>query len=218
MEGTWLIRAAAKRRGLDHRDRILIRVKGAPRPTDEVELVGRDLGFVRLWPESQYQQRTAHVGPDPLASDRDVPGRWHPTGRDEAITRLLARPDTVIGESLIDQSILAGVGNEYRNEIAFLLGANPWQPTRDVDPKQVVDLTARVMRANLHRQHRVFTGHDAAGQRHFVFLRQGEPCRRCHGPIKYSRIGGGDSSAHRQAGRDRAIWWCPQCQSGTPRL
>lgn len=215
MEGNWLLRPAGSGRSPDHRARLVVRVSGHRPGASEVELIGNELGFVRLWPASQYERRTKHLGPDPLAADWAIPGRWQPSGRDEAASRWQAQGEAPAAVSLLDQSILAGVGNEYRNELAFLLGINPWHPTSKVPAEQVVDLTHQVMSANLERSNRVFTGDNRLGRRHFVFLRGGEPCRNCSTTIRYGRIGGSDDITSPLAGQDRAIWWCPTCQ---PRI
>lgn len=213
MEGHWRIHPAGTAwRGPGHTARVIMRVEGAPDPTQEVELVGHELGMVKLWPASQYPQRTAHLGPDPLADDWDSPGRWQPSGRDESVARLEADGARTIGEAVIDQRILAGVGNEYRNELCFLLGVHPGSPATCVDPARPVDLAAHLMQTNRDGPLRVFTGVNRRGHNTWVFGRNRRPCRQCGSPIQKGTLGGALSVADHQAGQERIIWWCPTCQ------
>ncbi len=207
MEGTWRTHPVGQRWELPaHTARLVVRVSGG------VELVGHSLGLVELWPAAQFEARTAHLGPDPLADDWATAGRWAPTGRDEAVGRLLARPERAVGEALIDQRVLAGVGNEYRAEICFLRGVHPAAPIRVTDGEAAVDLAARVMLGNLDSPVRTFTGDHRPGHTSFVFGRKGRPCRRCGTPIASGTLGGGVSVADPRAGQERIIWWCPTCQ------
>lgn len=209
MDGTWRIHPAGTRWSLPaHTARVVIRVSGG------VELVGHDLGLIELWPAAQYASRTAHLGPDPLADDWSTAGRWAPTGRREAVRRLAeaAAAGRGIGEALLDQRIIAGVGNEYRAELCFLLGTHPATRADALDAEAVVDLVGRVMRGNLTSPVRTFTGDHRPGHTSFVFGRKGRPCRRCGTAIRGGTLGGADTVADPRAGQERVIWWCPACQ------
>ncbi|MEO7587908.1 MAG: Fpg/Nei family DNA glycosylase, partial [Arachnia sp.] len=153
-----------------------------------------------------------HLGPDPLDDDWDVPGRWDTPGRDEAETRLVAQGARSLGESMLDQRTLAGVGNVYCNELCFLLGAHPTSPASGVSASRAVDLAAQTMRANRHAPLRVFTGVNRPGHNTFVYGRAGQPCRRCGTPIRSGFLGGATSVADPRAGQERVMWWCPTCQ------
>lgn len=213
MEGTWRIHPAGTAWGVPgHTARVVFRVEGAPDPSQEVELVGHTLGMVGLWPASQYEQRTAHLGPDPLADDWDTAGRWEPCGRDEAVARLRAEGTRSIGEVVLDQRVLAGIGNEYRGELCFLLGVHPASPAGHVDPERTVDLAAHLMQSNRDGPLRVFTGVNRRGHNTWVFGRHRQPCRRCGTTIQKSTLGGATSVADPRAGQERIIWWCPTCQ------
>lgn len=213
MEGTWRIHpAGTERRGRGHTARIVVRVEGSPDPSQEVEMVGHELGMVALWPASQYPQRTAHLGPDPLANDWSAPGRWQPCGRDEAVARLRATGSRAIGEAVLDQRVLAGVGNEYRNELCFLLGTHPATPASHLDAARVVDLVAQLMQNNRDGPLRVFTGVNRRGHNTWVFGRNRQPCRRCGAVIRKDTLGGATSVADPRAGQERITWWCPSCQ------
>ncbi|MBB1484416.1 Fpg/Nei family DNA glycosylase [Tessaracoccus sp. MC1865] len=207
MDGTWRIHAVgAKWSAPAHTARLVIRVDGG------VELVGHWLGVVELWPAGEYDRRTAHLGPDVLASDWHSPGRWDPTGRDEAVRRVSSRPERTIGEALLDQRNLAGLGNEYRVEVCFLQGLHPTTSVALCDVPAVVDLAAKLMRGNLTNPVRTFTGIHRRGENTFVFGRRHRPCRRCGTLIEASELGGGRSVADADVDQQRVIWWCPTCQ------
>lgn len=210
MDGNWRIHAVGQRwRAPAHTARLVIRVDG-------VELVGHDLGLVELWPAKEYDRRTAYLGPDLLADDWLTAGRWLPTGRDEAVRRVSSVPERTIGEALLDQRNLAGIGNEYRAEVCFLRGLHPASLVANCDVPSIVDLAAKLMRGNLDSPVRTFTGVNRAGEDSFVFGRKHRPCRRCGTSIQSSDLGGAISLADAQAGQERVIWWCPSCQPLAP--
>ena len=163
-----------------------------------------------MWPVAEYGRRTGYLGPDLLADDWESSGRWHPTGRDEAVRRVLSRPERSIGAALLDQRNLAGIGNEYGAEVCFLSGLHPATPVSAGDVPAVVDLAARLMQDNRHRVRRTFTGDERENT--FVFGRRHRPCRRCGTRIESATLGGATSIADPQAGQERIIWWCPACQ------
>lgn len=207
MDGTWRIHPEGSRWTLPaHTARLVIRVDGG------VELVGHDLGMVELWPARQFEERMGWLGPDVLAGDWFTEGRWSPTGRDEALRRIAAAPSRTIGEALLDQRNLAGIGNEYRAEVCFLRGIHPATPVHQTDVDATVDLAVKLMRGNLDSPVRTFTGDQRRGHTTFVFGRYGRPCLRCGTAISKATLGGGTSIADRDAGQERIIWWCPQCQ------
>lgn len=200
MDGEWVIHAAGQRWSRPaHTARLVLRVDG-------VEIVGHDLGVVELWPAREYGRRTAHLGPDILAEG------WVPAGRAEAIERIRSRPERSIGEAILDQRNVAGIGNEYRAEVCFLRGLHPATPVGSCDAEAVIDLAAKLLRANRHLPMRTFTGIHRAGENTFVFGRKHRPCRRCGTSIESSTLGGAASVTDPEAGRERIIWWCPTCQ------
>lgn len=193
MDGTWRVHPIGSRWTLPaHTARVVARVTGG------IELVGHSLGMVDVWPIAEHAARIAHLGPDILADD------WAETGRDEALRRVLSDPARTLGEALLDQSNLAGIGNEYRNEVLFLRGIHPLAKVGEVDVAAVVDHAAKLMRANLTSDVRTFTGDRRPGQNTFVFGRRHRECRRCGTTIVASELG--------DQGQERIIWWCPTCQ------
>ena len=185
MDGTWRIRAAAERIKDSHRIRLLL-------ANEDWQAIGYRLGVVELIHTSEETKVTGHLGPDLLGPDWD---------RDEAVRRLSAEPDRVIGEALLDQRNLAGIGNVYKAEVLFLRGLSPWQPAGDVtDLGALADLAKRLLEANKERFGHITTGSMRRGEEHWVYGRRGRPCRRCGTPIR---------SAGQQ---DRITFWCPSCQ------
>jgi endonuclease VIII len=187
MEGTWRVRPAAERVRDSHRIRLML-------ANVDWQAIGYQLGVVELVRTSEEAKVTGHLGPDLLGPDWD---------RDEAVRRLSAEPDRHIGEALLDQRNLAGIGNVYQAEVLFLRGLSPWQPTGDVaDLGAVADLAKRLLEANKERFGHITTGSTRRGEEHWVYGRRGRPCRRCGTPVR---------SAGQQ---DRITFWCPSCQPG----
>lgn len=208
MEGTWRVHPAGQRwRAPEHTARVVLRLAGAGPGCPQVELVGHDLGLVDLWPADELPRRLGWLGPDPLDEDWSGPGRWRPTGRDEAVRRAGLDADRPVGVALLDQSVLAGVGNEYRAETCFLSGLDPRRPVGGVDIASVIDTAAKLMQANRHNGFRSSTGDNRPGHRSFVFGRNHRPCRRCGTLIRNGWLGPAGPPDE-----DRVIWWCPRCQ------
>ncbi len=151
----------------------------------------------------------AALGPDLLAPEPDVA---------EAIRRLssTSRQEMPLGEALLDQTAMAGLGNVYRSEVCFIERVDPFLAVRYVDPaalRRVVTTGQRLIRANRDGPTRTTTL-DATGappgasrirrrgDRLYVYGRTGRPCRRCGTPIR-SRVTGA---------LPRRTYWCPSCQ------
>jgi endonuclease-8 len=187
MEGSWRVRPAAEKIRDSHRIRLLL-------ANEDWQAIGYQLGVVELIRTREEATVTGHLGPDLLGPDWD---------RDEAVRRLCAEPDRPIGEALLDQRNLAGIGNVYKAEVLFLRGLSPWQPAGDVaDLGALADLAKRLLEANKERFGHITTGSMRRGEEHWVYGRQGRPCRRCGTPVR---------SAGQQ---DRITFWCPTCQPG----
>jgi endonuclease-8 len=137
-----------------------------------------------------------HLGPDLLGPD------WDP---ELAVSRLSRVSHTAIGEALLDQRNLAGIGNLYKAEVLFVLGVNPWTPVGQVgDLARLVTTAQRLIRRNRDHPEQSTTGSLRRGEQHWVYLRTGQPCRRCGARIEHARQG--------EPPRDRETWWCPSCQ------
>ncbi|MER6213827.1 MULTISPECIES: Fpg/Nei family DNA glycosylase [unclassified Streptomyces] len=161
--------------------------------------VGYRLPVLELLRTADEHRAVGHLGPDLLGPD------WDP---DRAAAHLLAAPGRPLGEALLDQRNLAGIGNIYKCELCFLASATPWTPVGALpDPEvTVVRIAAaaqRLLAANAgHGGHRNTTGSRRPGRELFVYGRARRPCLRCGTPV-------------RQAPQDgRPTYWCPRCQSG----
>jgi endonuclease VIII len=130
--------------------------------------------------------RVARLGPDIMAEPPDY---------DAMVSRLRAADSArELGEALLDQRLVAGIGNKWRAEALWSAQVSPWLPLRDVSDKalqSVLAAAAGSMRAGRRRRE--------------VYRRAGLPCRRCSTLIR-SRGQGDDA---------RIAYWCPVCQAGT---
>jgi endonuclease-8 len=165
--------------------------------TAPVIAVGFHLHDVALIPTADEDSVVGHLGPDLLGSD------WDP---DEAVRRLSLAPDRLIGEALLDQRNLAGIGNVYKCELLFLRGVSPWAPASSVpDLTTMVSLARRLIASNVGRWSQITTGSARRGEEHYVYGRAGRPCRRCGTPIRRAD----------QGSDERVTFWCPNCQPST---
>jgi endonuclease-8 len=188
MEGVWrVIDAGGRWPRPAHQARVVLRVEGR-------EAVGFSLGLVELLPTADEDSIIGHLGPDLMAEDFD---------EDEALRRLLAEPDRPLGEALLDQTVVAGIGTIYLAETCFLQGAHPLGPVSALkDPARLL------RRAHLLLRNGVYYGRPTtAGDRRgtvWVFRRHGRSCERCGTTIEVGEVGG--------KGRERTTYWCPSCQ------
>lgn len=132
-----------------------------------------------------------------------------------AISAMLEYAEEQIGEVLLNQRVMAGVGNVYKSETCFLCGVNPFREVRTLHPGQLEQLvfTARKLLAlnvaedsdgeiSTYAGLRRTTHTSDASARLWVYGRRGEPCRRC-----------GTAIEMRKQGVDaRTTFWCPVCQ------
>jgi endonuclease-8 len=193
MAGTWrLFRAGVRRSGgAAHEIRVVL-------TTAPWEAVGYRLQLVELLPTARECDAVGHLGPDLLGPDWDLA---------EAVRRLNADPHREVGEALLDQRNLAGVGNLYKTEVLFLSGLTPWTPVGEVpDLEALVNRARRLLLANRDRWEQTTTGNLRRGEDHWVFERHHRPCRRCGTTILRAMQGG--------APYDRVCYWCPACQVG----
>ena len=136
------------------------------------------------------------LGPDLLGATFDI---------DEAVERLRQRGGQQLGNALLDQAAVAGIGNVYKSEVAFLERLDPWALVGAVDDEELrsaVRTARRLLQANTRGGARVTTGSAARGQGLWVYGRVGRPCRRCGTVI----------SMGRQGDLARLTYWCPRCQ------
>ncbi len=165
--------------------------------TADWETVGFDIADISVVPTTEESRLVGYLGPDPLSE------QWDPV---EAARRLHA-DDRAIHVALQDQRNVAGFGNEYANEILFVRGILPTTPANETDAAAIVDLGARMIRANRDRGGRTFTGDSRPGRSTWVYRRENRPCRRCGTLIRGGSLGADPT-------RERIVFWCPVCQTG----
>lgn len=128
----------------------------------------------------------ARLGPDVLAPELDT---------DAAIRALRASPGRELGEALLDQRVIAGIGNIFKSEACFAAATNPWRPIAahtDVELRAVLGAARRLMQESVAR------GRPEPA----VYRRAGQPCPVCGNPI----------TARGQGDANRRTYWCPRCQ------
>ncbi len=145
-------------------------------------------------------QAVTRLGPDLAREDANL---------DAALTALRdpSRARTSIGDALLDQRAVAGLGNVYRSELCFLERLDPFTPLADVSDRtlrRILERGAQLLRANAAGGARVTTGPGTPGNL-YVYGRTGRPCRRC-GTAVSSKV------AVSTTGNPRRVYWCPSCQ------
>jgi endonuclease-8 len=189
MEGRWDVQPSGARwRRPAYEARVVLR-------TPAHDAIGYSV-LLDVVPTAEEERLVGHLGPDLLGPDWD---------EDEALRRIGRSPDVSIGEALLDQRNLAGLGNVYKSEALFLCGIDPHRPVGELpDLRKVVVLGHRLINANRDRPVRVTTGNPRRGQQYWVYGRAGQPCRRCG-----TRIESGEQG---DEGVERITYWCPSCQ------
>ena len=158
--------------------------------------VGFQLGTLDVVARKDEASVVGYLGPDLLGPD------WN---ADEALLRLTASPARAVGLALLDQRVMAGLGNVYRNELCFLSGILPTRPVGEIEnPAKLVALAHRLIDANKDRVERTTTG-TLRGDTDWVYRREGKPCLRCGTRVERGELG-------ETALQLRDIYWCPQCQ------
>lgn len=145
-------------------------------------------------PELLRHPTLANLGPDLLADPVDVAGM---------LARLALHPERPLGDAVMDQTILAGIGNVYKSEMLFLARLSPFTPVGAVPQEklqQLIEATAAMMRRNLGPGHR--TTRTSPGSAVWVYERSGQPCLRCRTRIQMRR----------QGELGRSTYFCPRCQ------
>ena len=142
-----------------------------------------------LWggPVLELNKRAVRrLGPDILARPPDF---------DHIVANLRLAGGREVGDALLDQRLVAGIGNMWKAEALWRAGVSPWRPVReasDAELRAVLEQAARLMRRSV----------DAGREQREIYRNAGRPCPRCRTPIE-SR-GQGDAN--------RTAYWCPMCQ------
>ena len=144
------------------------------------------------------------LGPDLLATHFDS---------QEVIRRMRAASGAAIADVLLDQRVVAGIGNEFKSEILFLAGVHPFTPAgslADSDLQRLIEVSRAQLAANvltssqsltIVRGRRTTRRMDPSAKT-WVYGRLNEPCRKCGTRIRSRKTGI----------YARLTYWCPQCQ------
>jgi endonuclease VIII len=201
MNGSWHIYRPGERWRRSRRDmRVLI-------ATADFEAVGFNIPVAELITGRALvrHDELRQLGPDLLSDSFDA---------NEAFRRTRARPDLAIGDALLNQHLMAGVGNVYKSEVLFACGVNPFAAVADVSDEKLmtlIDTARRLLHANVstglapmttYTGYRRTTRRDDPSERLWVYGRARLPCRRCGTPVSV-----------RPQGKDaRLTYWCERCQ------
>ncbi|MGB3230295.1 MAG: endonuclease VIII Nei2 [Mycobacterium sp.] len=182
MDGAWII---GRVRAPAYKIRIVLQ-------TADSRASGVDLGVLEVLDRATDMDVVAHLGPDLLGED------WSAS---VAAANLMADPSRPLAETLLDQRVMAGVGNVFANELCFVFGLLPGTAVAQVsDPLRLAQRSQQMLYANRMRVNRTTTGNTRPGQDVWVYGRAGLGCRRCGTPIETDR------------GGERVTYWCPTCQ------
>jgi endonuclease VIII len=129
----------------------------------------------------------SRLGPDVLAADLDL---------EAAVRSLRTAPEKEIGDALLDQRLIAGIGNIYKSEACFAAKLDPWRRTDELGDDRLRSVVESARESMLDSVAR------GRGDR-AVYRRAGRPCRACGTPIL--SLGQGDAN--------RTTYWCPTCQA-----
>lgn len=175
MNGSWHLYRAGERWRRPRRDmRLLI-------GTDDYVAVGFNIPVA----EFSSAEQLPPLGPDLLGTSFDI---------DEAVRRLRANPDAEIGNVLLDQRVMAGLGNIYKSEVLYACGTDPFSSVASLSD----DLLTRVANTARKMLRQAATGRPERR----VYRRAGQPCRKCGTRIE----------SRRQGEDARSTYWCPNCQ------
>lgn len=166
--------------------------------TAESVAVAFNAPVVELLTEAELRRSKplTELGPDLLSRSFDA---------DEALRRLRARNADALGNALLDQRAVAGIGNVVKSEVCFMEQLDPWAPVGAFDDdalRAAINTAGRVLRANSRGGARNTTDSPVRGQSLWVYGRAGRPCRRCGTRIESAR----------QGELARSTYWCPRCQ------
>ncbi|MGA8988165.1 DNA-formamidopyrimidine glycosylase family protein [Aeromicrobium sp.] len=192
MEGAWHVyRLGADWRRPGHSARAVL-------DNDEWQAVGYSLGILEVLDRQDESSAVGHLGPDLLGPDWNL---------DEAVLRVSADPERPVFLALLDQRNLAGFGNEYVNELLFLMGLAPTRPVGEVaDVQRVLSRGQRMLDVNKSRVERSFTGSTRHGEDRWVYRRERARCRRCGTRLRHGTLGDRPTT-------ERNMFWCPTCQT-----
>jgi endonuclease-8 len=200
MNGTWHVYRPGERWQRPSRDmRVLV-------ATSEIVAVGFNIPIAELLSTAGVarHRQLAQLGPDVADDSFD---------RGLVLQRMRANGSIPIADALLDQRILAGIGNVLKSEILFVAGLHPFAAVQALDDNtlgRILDVSTRLMKVNVAeasatgrpRIGRQTTGSLDPSQTLWVYGRGGKPCRRCGTRIQSRKTGA----------EARLTYWCPSCQ------
>lgn len=202
MSGSWHIYRPGERW---HRPRREMRIVVA---TAEYEAVAFNVPVAKFYTAKMFEEDAAIPKPD---ADLLAAG----FAADAARERLLARGGEEIGSVLLNQRVMAGLGNVYKSEVLFACGVNPFRHVDSLKPAEVdciLERARRFLAMNVREETdggmvtytggRRTTYANDPGARLWVYRRAGKQCRRC----------GAEIQMRRQEPGARSTYWCPVCQ------
>lgn len=178
--------------------------------TEDFVAVGFDIPVAEMLKEKDLRRHDElrRLGPDLLGESFDA---------GEAVRRIRERADSEIADVLLNQRVLAGIGNVYKSEILFACRVSPFAKVEALTDDQVSCLVStgrRFLLANVSDKLAPMTTYSGfrrttrranPKERLWVYGRAGDPCRTCGTPVSM-----------RAQGRDaRLTYWCDRCQSST---
>lgn len=206
MNGSWhLYRHGETWRRSRDRARVILE-------TADFVAIAFDVYDAELLPAGAVERHPAlrRLGPDLLAPGFDP---------EEVIRRLRARPEAYLGDALLSQQVLAGIGNVFKSEVCFAARLHPFlrvAQVSDEDLRRVIRISLDYLAQNVkdgavgittYYGFRRTTGRSDPGERLWVYGRIGKPCRRCGAEVQMERRGD----------QARSTYYCPRCQPLTER-
>jgi endonuclease-8 len=202
MSGSWHIYRTGERwkRSRQHM-RVVLR-------TRDFEAVAFDVPVARFHTPRSLERHTAIPKPG-----SDLLGPQF--SEDEAVARIRAHPADEVADVLLNQHVMAGLGNVYKSEVCFACKVHPFRTVASLSKMEIdclVDTSRKMMAANVlgtsgdrittYTGGRRTTSNVDPAARVWVYGRQGQPCRRCGTAILMRKQGPGA----------RSTYWCPDCQ------
>lgn len=156
---------------------------------------------VELAPRHIVARSIEDLGPDLMDAGIDV---------EDIVASVNTRPgDTAVCDVIVDQQLMAGLGNVYKSEVLYLEHIHPDTAISEVTTHQLstlIERGSRLLQANRAGANRTTTGERSRDGRLWVYGRAGKPCRRCDTSIEFGRRGP----------LNRTTYWCPRCQPAIP--
>ncbi len=191
MKGSWHVYPRSERR------RALAPTARATIEVEDCVAICFSAPIVRVLSGAEAARAVEALGPDLLATDFDLGA---------ATERLLAQGARPIGEVVMDQEVVAGIGNIYKSECLYVARINPfvsaWLLGKD-KTRELLALARRLMQRNLSPGTPMRTTRIGGSSRVWVYKRSGEPCFTCGAKIRMKR----------QGAMNRSTYYCPSCQN-----